>query len=474
MDFKINIFNTISRQKEELITINQNELKMYVCGPTVYDRPHLGNARSIVIYDLFYRFFLTLFDKAIYVRNITDVDDKINAEALNQKISIQELTSKIIKLFNDDTSALQVLKPSFEPKATENIAEMIELIQKLIEKKHAYVSEGHVLFDVTSYENYGKLSNRNLDEMISGSRVEIGDYKRNPLDFVLWKPASKNDDKSSMFESPWSFEGSNLGRPGWHIECSAMSAKYLGNNFDIHGGGADLQFPHHENEIAQSVCGNSDSFYAKYWIHNGFLTVEGEKMSKSLKNFITVRDLLEKGLKGVVIRYLLLATHYRKPFDYNEKSLLDATKTIEKFNAILLPEDISDLSDNFTKEDLSKYGEDSVYLGVLTCLADDLNISKAIALLHDFAKKIKNNNSSQDRKEFAKSLNLLGFIDREFGDSQENSDVNESEIEGLINQRITAKQNKDFALADKIRNDLLSQGIILEDIAKDKTIWKKS
>lgn len=473
MNFKINIFNTISRQKEELKTITQNELKMYVCGPTVYDRPHLGNARSIVIYDLFYRFFLTLFNKVTYVRNITDVDDKINIEALNQNISIQELTNKIIKLFNDDTSALQVLKPSFEPKATENIAEMIEIIQKLIEKKHAYISEGHVLFDVTSYKDYGKLSNRNLEEMIVGSRIEVGSYKKNPLDFVLWKPASKNDDKSSMFESPWNFEGSNLGRPGWHIECSAMSAKYLGNNFDIHGGGADLQFPHHENEIAQSVCANENSFYAKYWIHNGFLTVEGEKMSKSLKNFITVRDLLDKDVKGVVIRYLLLATHYRKPFDYNEKALLDATKTIEKFNSILLPEDILDLSDNFEKEDLSKYKKDGLFFKVLEFLADDLNISKVIALLHDFAKKSKNNVYVQDRKEFAKVLNLLGFIDKDFGNYVKNDDV-DVEIENLINQRIIAKQSKDFALADKIRNELLEKGIILEDVAKDKTIWKKS
>jgi cysteinyl-tRNA synthetase len=282
---EINIFDTLSNQLQPLKTLEKNILKMYVCGPTIYDRPHLGNARSIVIYDLFYRLFLKIFDEVIFVRNITDVDDKINKSALEKNISIQNLTQQILQLFYEDIYALNVLKPTFEPKVTDNIPEIIALIQKLLDNNHAYIADNHVVFDVCSSKNYGKLSNRKIDELLFGARIEIADYKRNPLDFVLWKPASPNDDASSIFDSPW-----GRGRPGWHIECSAMSSKFLGENFDIHGGGADLQFPHHENEIAQSCCANQGSTYAKYWVHNGFLTVNGEKMSKSLKNFITVFD----------------------------------------------------------------------------------------------------------------------------------------------------------------------------------------
>src|SRR3989338_816958 len=325
----IRIFNTLTKKEEIVDLLDPTCLKMYVCGPTVYDRPHLGNARSAVVYDMFFRFFSKVFAKVIYVRNITDVDDKINNAAKERQISIQELTKEIIKLFHQDLDALNVLRPSLEPKATDNIPEMIKMIEELIENGNAYVSAGHVLFDVKSYKNYGELSNRNLDEMIAGARIEVEKYKKDPLDFVLWKSADEDDDISSVFASPW-----GKGRPGWHIECSAMSVKYLGKNFDIHGGGADLQFPHHENEIAQSRCAYSSSIYAKYWIHNGFLTVNGEKMSKSLKNFITVFDLLQKGEKGIVIRYLLLATHYRKPLDFSEKSLHDAQKSIEKFYSV--------------------------------------------------------------------------------------------------------------------------------------------
>ncbi len=461
MKSEIKVFNTLSKKEEILTTIDPNHLKMYVCGPTVYDRPHLGNARSAVVYDLFFRFFKQVFLQVTYVRNITDVDDKINAAAKEQKISIQNLTTKITDLFYSDIDALNVLRPTHEPRATTHILEMIEMIEKLITNKNAYVSEGHVLFDVSSYKNYGELSNRNLDEMIAGARVEVASYKKNPLDFVLWKPADKEDDVSSVFESPW-----GKGRPGWHIECSAMSSKYLGVDFDIHGGGADLQFPHHENEIAQSRCANPNSHYANFWIHNGFLTVDGEKMSKSLKNFITVRDLLDKGISGVVIRYLLLSTHYRKPFDFNQKALDDATKSLEKFHAV-----IKDLERDNSATIIDS---DNLTAKVLDYLAEDLNISKVIALLHETAKELKANNNQNLKNEFAKVLDLLGLIDHKTTTKTAiKSNINESEIEEQISLRLKAKEEKNFKMADEIRQNLLAKGIALEDIAKNHTIWKE-
>ena len=454
MTLQIKLFNTLTRKEEPLKLIDPNHLKMYVCGPTVYDRPHLGNARSVVVYDLFFRLFAQVFPQVTYVRNITDVDDKINAAAKEQKISIQELTTKITDFFYADIDALKVLRPTQEPRATTHIAEMIVMIEQLIKNKNAYVSEGHVLFDVESYKNYGELSNRHLDEMIAGSRVEIATYKRNPLDFVLWKPADTEDDASSVFKSPW-----GKGRPGWHIECSAMSSKYLGADFDIHGGGADLQFPHHENEIAQSRCANPNSHYAHFWIHNGFLTVDGEKMSKSLKNFITVRDLLDKGVSGVVIRYLLLSTHYRKPFDFNQKALDDAQKSLEKFYSVI---EIGASTNGRLSEK------------ILADLADDLNISKVIATLHEMAKEIKTTNDENLKNEFAATLDFLGLIDERFFKGQEVvSDVDLAEINEQISLRLKAKQDKNFQLADEIRQNMLAKGILLEDVVKSETIWKR-
>lgn len=451
---QISLFNTLSRKKEIISTFEPEHLKMYVCGPTVYDRPHLGNARCVVIYDLFFRFFREIFPKVTYARNITDVDDKINVAAKERGISIQELTQKNIDFFYADIDALNVLRPTFEPRATNHISEMIVMIEALIASGHAYENQGHVLFSVESFADYGKLSNRNLDEMIAGSRVEIATYKKNPLDFVLWKPADSDDDASSVFKSPW-----GSGRPGWHIECSAMSSKYLGVDFDIHGGGADLQFPHHENEIAQSRCVNPHSHYARFWIHNGFLTVNGEKMSKSLKNFITVRDLLDQGVDGIVIRYLLLSTHYRKPFDFNQKALDDAKKAIEKFHSVLDP-----------KTQVSKIPSQ-----ILHYLADDLNISKAIAFLHEMAKELKTTNDKNLKENFAAALDFFGLLSTNNffckKDLQENKNF---DINSQIELRLKFKQEKNFSKADEIRNSLLSQGIILEDISKDKTIWKKS
>jgi len=433
----IKFFNTLSKEKEIFQPIEKDHIKFYVCGPTVYSRPHIGNARSIVIYDLLYRFLQKKFKKVTYVRNITDVDDKINQAAVENKISIKELTNKIIKNFNSDINYLNVLKPNFEPKATENIPEIIKLIEKLIANKNAYISENHVLFDVNSYSDYGKLSRRNLDEMIAGARIEKANYKKNPLDFVLWKPASDKDDISSIFDSPW-----GRGRPGWHIECSAMSSKFLGQDFDIHGGGADLQFPHHENEIAQSKCANIGSNYAKYWLHNGFLTVSGEKMSKSLGNFITVADLIKKNISGIIIRYLLLSTHYRKPLDFTDKSLQDATKSIAKFYAILNEDSFS----------LPKY--DNSYLGkVISALSDDLNSPLAFSILHSLIKDYKSSeNKEKLTSNLVEILEFLGLLDKNYFDNKAQNKIDEEYILAKIEQRNIAKKNKNYTQADNIRD----------------------
>ncbi len=457
---QIQFFNTFTNKLEPLNPIDPMHLKMYVCGPTVYDRPHLGNARSVVVYDLFFRLFRQIFPQVTFVRNITDVDDKINAAALEQKISIQELTQKIIDFFYQDIGALNVLRPTIEPRATTHIPEMIAMIEKLIAGGFAYESKGHVLFDVASYKDYGNLSNRSLDEMIAGARVEIAAYKKNPLDFVLWKPADAQDDISSVFESPW-----GKGRPGWHIECSAMSSKYLGSDFDIHGGGADLQFPHHENEIAQSCCANAGSRYAHFWIHNGFLTVNGEKMSKSLKNFITVRDLLDRGVSGIVIRYLLLSTHYRKPFDFNVKALDDAKKSVEKFYTLF--------SENELKSYTATGHEGGLISEVVQELSNDLNVSKTFALLHEKVKEIKNSGDENLKSQFLQTLDFLGLFDDKFLEKKSENKLDEDYINSQVELRVKAKSEKNWALSDKIRDDLLKIGIALKD-SKDGTSWHRS
>jgi cysteinyl-tRNA synthetase len=409
MNFKIKFYNSLTASKQEFFPLEEDLVKMYVCGPTVYDRPHLGNARSIVIYDLLYRLLLQIYKKVIYVRNITDVDDKINARAKELNIPISKLTQNITDLFHQDILSLNTLVPDHEPLATNHINDMIVIIQKLIANNHAYVQDSHVLFAVDSYSKYGQLSRRNLDQMIAGSRVEIANYKKNPLDFVLWKPAQLDDDESTVFSSPW-----GKGRPGWHIECSAMSTKYLGENFDIHGGGADLQFPHHENEIAQSCCANPQSNYAKFWIHNGFLTVNGEKMSKSLKNFITVYDLLSQGISGIAIRLMLLTTHYRKPFDFNSKALSDAQKTTEKFKKIIDESFILFESQLDPKQKFNLFCDKNfISNDIIESLCDDLNFSKTLAILHDLAKNVKNNsNDITTRKILISSLDFLGLVEK--------------------------------------------------------------
>lgn len=459
----IKIFNTLTRKDENLELIDENHLTIYVCGPTVYDRPHLGNARSAVVYDMFYRLFLKVYNKVTYARNITDVDDKINKAAKERGISIQELTNEYIDYYHSDMGALNVLRPTIEPKATDNISEMVKMIEVLIENDNAYESDGHVLFDVGSFKGYGELSRRALDDMIAGARVEVASYKKNPLDFVLWKPALAGDDGSSIFDSPWS-----KGRPGWHIECSAMSSKFLGVNYDIHGGGADLQFPHHENEIAQSKCANKGSSYARYWIHNGFLTVNGEKMSKSLKNFISLCDLLEKGERGIAIRYLFLSTHYRKPLDYSLKSLEDAKKSIDKFYGVF---DSELLKSYFSNRTEIKNMDSKILDNIVKLMSDDLNLSKVIAYFHEITKEVKSADE-EVKLSFVEALDFLGLVDENYFDTDISSDIDPKFVEDKIVARKQAKKDRDFASADQIRAELTSLGIVIEDGTGGEVSWK--
>jgi len=440
----LSLYNTLTRKKAPFTPIDANNVRMYVCGPTVYDRPHLGNARSVVVYDVLYRLLRHIYGDAhvTYVRNITDVDDKINAAAKANGEPISALTGRVEGWFHEDMAALNCLLPSHEPRATSHVSNMIAIIEKLIAGGHAYVAQGHVLFSVTSYKEYGALSGRKLDELIAGSRVDVESYKKHPGDFVLWKPADAGDDASSVFDSPW-----GAGRPGWHIECSAMSSTYLGDHFDIHGGGADLMFPHHENEIAQSCCATPGSKFADVWVHNGFLTVNGEKMSKSLGNFTTVKDLLDKGVKGEVIRLALLSARYSEPLDWNEKLVHDAKTTLDKWYRIL---------DRHPGE-----GRDPDP-AFIEALSDDMNLPKAFSLMH---------NASVD--ELYAMGRLLGFFERS-PEQWFKGEGDDTAIQSQINARIEAKKTKNWPEADRIRKELASQGIVLEDKPDGSTDWRRA
>ncbi|KJW00376.1 cysteine--tRNA ligase [Rickettsia parkeri str. Tate's Hell] len=431
---------------------------MYVCGPTVYYNPHIGNSRSGVVYDLLYRIVIKIFgEKAVkYVRNITDVDDKIIDRAALLGVTIDELTDKVTKEFHKNMAYLGCMLPSIEPKATKHIDVMIAIIERLIAKDHAYIADNHVYFDVLSAPNYTELSNRNLEEMFEGVHVENSKTKKNPQDFVLWKPAKQNESANMNFESPW-----GLGRPGWHIECSAMSYKYLGENFDIHGGGADLIFPHHTNEIAQSRCAFPSSTYAKYWVHNGFLTVNGEKMSKSLGNFITVRDLMDKQIQGEVVRLFLLSSHYRRPLDYNDKAIEDAKKTLDYWYRAI--ENI-----NVQKIDLPH--------DFMQSLLDDMNTPLAVKIINDYAKGVFISKTEEERQLNASAIitcaNFIGLMNKT-PHEWFNSGVDELYVNELVNKRLEAKKQKNWLLADQIRNQLLEEKIILEDRSDGTTIWRK-
>ena len=379
----LKIYNTLSKKIEDFIPIDKSHIKIYVCGPTVYDKIHIGNARPLVVFDTFVRLLNYKYPKVTYVRNITDVDDKINDRLISEKTSLKDLTDKTINDFQRDSRALNNLDPNYEPKATEHISEMINMIENLILNEFAYLSKGHVLFNIKKFSEYGSLSNRTLDEMISGSRVEIADYKINPGDFVLWKPSEQN---IPGWESPW-----GRGRPGWHIECSAMSKKYLGVQFDIHGGGADLIFPHHENEIAQSRCANNSNSLANYWMHNGYVNIDNVKMSKSLKNFVSISELLNK-FKGETIRYFLLQSHYRAPLNFSNNSLLEANTSLSS-----LYRSVEDLSVNGDPDN-----------EILTNLEDDVNTPKVFSRLHYLSEQA-NKGSIEAAQLLKNSSTILGL-----------------------------------------------------------------
>ena len=444
----LKIYNTLSREKEEFIPLNNNSVGMYVCGPTVYDDPHIGNARPLIIFDLVFRILIKNFgkNKVNYVRNITDIDDKIIQRANELKIDISELTKSVTDIFLSDCKYLNCLIPNNQPKATDNIAGMIQMIENLLAKKFAYIKDGNVYFNVNKFKDYGKLSNKNTKDLISGSRVEISELKNNPLDFVLWKPSK---DKEPFWESPW-----GKGRPGWHIECSAMSEKYLGKEFDLHCGGLDLIFPHHENEIAQSICANDSSIFAKYWMHNGYVTVDGKKMSKSDGNFITINNL-KNNFNGQVVRLSILGTHYRQPLDWNLKILETNKKILENWYSFYSP------------------NEEHISDEIFNILLDDLNTPKFITSIHSLYNKAKTGDAIA-RKDLNSALKFIGLFnenEEQFNVLRKKTKLDLSEIEKLIEQRNLARKNKDFQKADTIRLDLEKNGILIEDL-NDKTHWK--
>ncbi|HEX3810153.1 MAG TPA: cysteine--tRNA ligase [Rhizomicrobium sp.] len=470
----LRLYNTLTKTKEDFVPLDKNNVRMYVCGPTVYDYAHIGNARPVIVFDVLFRLLRHLYgaDHVTYVRNITDVDDKINARAKQEGISIRELTERTGKIYDEDVAALGNLPPTVTPRATEHIAEMIAMIQALIAAGHAYVAEGHVLFDVSSKADYGKLSRRSLDEMIAGSRVEVAPYKKNPMDFVMWKPS---DAETPGWDSPW-----GRGRPGWHIECSAMSARYLGETFDIHGGGIDLVFPHHENEIAQSEGAHHDHPFAKVWMHNGFLQVEGDKMSKSLGNFVTIHELLETerfgGRKwpGVVLRLAMLMTHYRQPIDWTLDRLQEAqSKRLRWLGPSIsrgLPERGA-ISEEF-----------------IAALSDDLDLHGAFQVLDKLARDSGGKGIEAERHtrhDLAATMQWLGIAsDEDFAEARANSEglretiraaaagVDLNALKKEIEARLAARMAKDFKESDRIRDELAAQGIVLKDNPDGTTTWE--
>ena len=455
---ELRLTNTLTGNKEVFEPRDPDRITLYVCGPTVYNLAHIGNARPVVVFDMLYRVLQLLFPSVVYARNITDIDDKIIASARERGETIDAITSEFTLKFREDVAQLNTLAPSLEPRATENIEAMQQLILRLIERNHAYTVDGHVLFDVTSMEGYGALSGRNLDDMLAGARVEVADYKRNPGDFVLWKPSLADD---PGWESPWGW-----GRPGWHLECSAMIRAHLGDAIDIHGGGRDLIFPHHENERAQSCCGYGGDF-VRYWVHNAYVDMDGEKMSKSLGNVRTVRELLEV-YPGEVLRFALLSTHYRSPLNFSGALLDQARNTLDAFYQALRQVETVEpvaLADTETE--------------AFAALLDDLNTPKAIAALHAASKEL--NKANADSLALCKGRLLangrvLGLLERFPSDwfTQGAGDgPNAETIEALLEERLAARAARDFARADAIRNELQAAGIVLEDSA-DGTSWRRT
>lgn len=443
----LRLYDTLARDKRPFVPLDPRRVRMYVCGPTVYDFAHIGNARPVIVFDVLFRLLRHVYgaEHVTYVRNITDVDDKINARAAERGVSIRDLTEQTYAEFKADVEALGCLPPTVEPRATEHIAEMRTLIERLVAAGHAYVAEDHVLFSVPSMPEYGKLSKRPLDEMIAGARVDVAPYKRDAMDFVLWKPSKPGE---PAWPSPAGIAVE--GRPGWHIECSAMSWKHLGETFDIHGGGIDLVFPHHENEIAQSCCAFGTPVMAATWMHNGFLQVEGEKMSKSLGNFVTIREVL-KDWPGDVARLAMLSTHYRQPINWTLKGLEEAHKALASFF-----------------DAASAEAEPRPAPAVLEALADDLNTPMAIAAMHG----LKN---AAGRKALAGTLAFLGFRAEALAAWQAahapTPPIPAAEIDAKVAARVAARQAKNWAESDRIRDELLALGIVLKD-SKDGTTWE--
>jgi cysteinyl-tRNA synthetase len=457
----LKLYNTRTRQKELFTPIDPKNVRMYVCGPTVYDFAHIGNARPAIVFDVLFRLLRHIYgaEHVAYARNITDVDDKINARAADEGVPIRELTGRTAAQYHADVAALGCLPPTFEPRATEYVSkpdaseDMIRMIGRLIARGHAYEAEGHVLFSVATDPNYGKLARRSIEEMRAGARVEVAPYKRDPMDFVLWKPSSGSE---PGWDSPWGF-----GRPGWHLECSAMSAALLGEVFDIHGGGIDLVFPHHENEVAQSTCAHGTKVMANVWMHNGHLQVEGEKMSKSLGNFVTIHDLLatrkfgNQPWHGKVIKFAMLGTHYRQPMDWTVDRLIQARITLHDWASFLhgAPE-----SEELAQE-------------VIDTLADDLNTPALITLLHGFGKHGASN--SEDARRLVACLRFLGVYDNElktdFNVGYEITTFEESIVAKRIKERLAARNEKNWAEADRIREELAAMGIELKDSKNSDT-----
>ena len=440
--------NSLTKQKEIFKPINSEKITLYACGPTVYDKPHVGNARALVVFDLLFRILKEIYGKTkvIYVRNITDIDDKIIETSKKRGISISELTNEVTKEFHSNCTSLFCIKPTVEPKATDHVNEMISMTNNLIKMKAAYEKKGHVYFSVSSFKRYGELSNKKKDELKIGARVEVSDLKNDPLDFVLWKPSKKDE---PGWSSPW-----GRGRPGWHLECSVMSEKYLGNQFDIHGGGLDLIFPHHENEIAQSCVNNRTEKLANYWVHNGFVTFDKEKMSKSLGNISTITEA-EKKYSGQVVRLALLSSHYKQPLDWSDELLKNQSKVIDKWYSIYTTDYSEKLPECFND------------------LLDDLNTPLYISKLHELFNQAQDGNKEKI-KDFNKACRLVGLfhqtkIERErFKKSK--IKISEKLILSKIREREKAKKSGNYDLADKIRNELGEEGIDIKDI-KDKTIW---
>jgi cysteinyl-tRNA synthetase len=456
----IHFYNTLAREKQAFQPIDPNNVRMYVCGPTVYDYAHIGNARPVVVFDVLYRLLRHTYgaDHVTYIRNITDIDDKIMESAKANNETIASVTQRTYGWYRDDMKAVGALSPDREPRATEFVPQMVVMIARLVEQGHAYPAEGHVLFNVPSMPEYGQLSKRSLDDLIAGARVEVAPYKKHPADFILWKPSTPDQ---PGWDSPW-----GRGRPGWHIECSAMSGELLGEVFDIHGGGLDLIFPHHENEIAQSRCAHGTQVMARYWLHNGFVQVNGQKMSKSLGNFFTVHELLEEGHRGEAIRLALLAAHYRQPIDITRDGLKEAKVTLDRMYTALARVEIE--------------AEPKPTDHILAALADDLNTPLALSEMHDLVSRLNKAETKDEQRALKSALlgagRLVGLLEQApaaWFQATAGGALDAAAIEGQIEARKAARKAKDFAAADRIRKELAEAGIVLED-GPQGTTWKRA